>query len=75
MNYLFLFVVTILLNHFCYQLLKQMNDDEENKDKITPFYLKLALVPPFGLVIEVFLVSLGSFLILHESLTEYLSKK
>jgi hypothetical protein len=52
-----------------------MNDDEENKDKITSFYLKLALVPPFGLVIEVFLVSLGSFLILHESLTEYLSKK
>jgi hypothetical protein len=52
-----------------------MNDVQENKDKLAPFYLKLALVPPFGLAIEVFLVSLGTLLILHEALLEYLSKK
>lgn len=33
-----------------------MIDDQENKVKLAPFYLKLALIPPFGLAIEVFLV-------------------
>jgi hypothetical protein len=75
MNQLILFILVVLFYHFCFKSLKQMNDDQENKDKLAPFYLKLALVPPFGLAIEVFLVSLGTLLILHEALSEYLSKK
>lgn len=75
MNHSLLFIVIVLLNHACFTLLKQMNDDQENKDKLASFYLNLAIIPPFGLVIEVFLVSLGIILILHEALTEYLSKK
>ena len=75
MNYSLLFIAIVLLNHVCFIFLIQMNDDQEIKDKLKPFYLKLAIIPPFGLVIEVFLVSLGIILILHEVLTEYLSKK
>ena len=52
-----------------------MNEDQESKNQLAPFYVKLALIPPFGLVIEVFLVSLGTLLILHEAFSEYLSKK
>jgi hypothetical protein len=75
MNHSFLFIVIVLLNHACFNLLKQMNENQESKDKKAPFYVKLAIIPPFGFVIEVFLVSLGIILILHEALTEYLSKK
>lgn len=70
-----LFILVVLFNHLCYLFLKQMNDDQENKDKLAPLYLNLALIPPFGLVIEIFLVSLGTLLIFHEALSEYLSKK
>ena len=75
MNHPILFILVVLLNHLCYLFLKQMKEDQENKDQLAPFYVKLALIPPFGLAIEVFLVSLGTLLILHEALSEYLSKK
>lgn len=52
-----------------------MNEDQENKNQLAPFYVKLAIIPPVGLAIEVFLVSLGTLLILNETLSEYLSKK